>query len=248
VGREKKSDVNIVIFYAAILIMILSFMIAYSISTNLVWPLGTHSAYYLIPGLNDQVRTELISVPTEVFLVSSESNRGSYNNLRISEMLITANTIWQENANITFKNIRTTELIVPDNRTLISTDTNDEAQTFGADFLGESYKDSTIDIVILVSVRGDDFGGGITVPSDRLIVMTELQNKSWADWTLAHELGHTLNLRDVVQSDNLMQWNIVPGNVDYKKKYLPDNLTDQQVLIARDWAFRVYCQEICLNK
>ncbi len=225
------------------IIMLLS---AYSISTKLVFPFGKTSAHYLVPNVNEQIPAKMISVPIEIHVIESESNKVEYSENNLVEILDYANIVWRTNANITFDLRGINRVGVPEDSAEPSKSLQ-ALEKIGNDFLRSKLTDGVIDIIIVKSFKNDDLGG-IAHPRFTAVMINEFEDKSWAKWNLAHELGHLLNLFDVFQMDNLMQADEYPWNIVYKKEHLPQGLTREQVLTARDWAYKVYCSdESCIR-
>lgn len=79
-------------------------------------------------------------------------------------------------------------------------------------------------------------------------MISEFDDESWAKWTLAHELGHKLNLYDVFQAYNLMQAEEYLWNHAYKIIFHPVSLMNDQAHATRDWAYEKYCvDESCVR-
>jgi len=240
--KPRRVNRNKDVIVIAAMLTALMFASAYAASTRLVWPFGALSAYYLPPNVNHNVPSLQIELPIEFFLASSESLAVTYSDSQVSEIVNATSDIWLSNANITFHLVGVHRLTVAENSLQVSS-TNEAVSEFGSEFLGEKFRDDVIDVVIMRSLKDAKEGGGIAVAADRIILSSEFENRAHAYWNLAHELGHILNLRDVIQADNLMQADELPGNVEYKKRHLPTRLTDEQVLMTRSWAYQVLCSE-----
>jgi hypothetical protein len=227
------------IFWVGLVFTFLMLLSAYAISTNLVFPLGNRSAFYIVPNINDNLPSKSFAVPIEIFIVESANTKVKYSNEDLMSIMNSVNNIWRSNANITFQIIGINHIIVADNRAE-PMKTNENLESLGRDFIGEKFTDNTIDVIIVKSLKGSENGGGIAHKSFKAVMENEFENEKWASWNLAHELGHKLNLSDVVQYDNLMQMES-PWNIEYKKAYIPTTLTREQVLTSRDWVYKTYC-------
>jgi hypothetical protein len=235
--RWSKKNTRTILVSALVGVAFLPINLIFPSFHNLLYPFDSRSAYYLHESVNQDVPPGQLTVPIEIFILNSESKVVTYTDANLEEILAWTNQVWTENADISFELLGIHRLEVPDDRVEIS-QTNPEAIALARDFLGDKFGDEVIDVMIVKSMSGAPEGGGIAVGSSKIVVTTAFENMAWAKWNFAHELGHNLNLRDVVQKDNLMQWNRFYGNIDYKKEHFPTDLTREQVLTVRDWAYR----------
>jgi hypothetical protein len=184
----------------------------------------------------------MFAVPIEIFIIESDNRKVTYGTGDLDRILDAVNSIWRRNANITFEVVEINRIVVPDNRSEPAK-SNEDLEALGRDFLGANFFDSTIDVIIVKSFRDSENGGGIAHESLKAVMQNEFDDERWANWNLAHELGHKLNLVDVFQHDNLMQADEYPWNIIYKILYIPTGLTNEQILTARDWTYETYCPE-----
>ena len=245
-SRPKRRDHSQTIAVIAGLITIIMLLSAYSISTKLVFPFGKTSAHYLVPNINEHIPAKMISVPIEIHVIESEISKVGYSDNNLVEILDHARIVRGTNANITFNLRGINHVDVPAERAEPSKSL-EALEKIGNDFLRSKLNDGVIDIIIVKSFENDDLGG-IAHPRLTAVMISAFEDQNWAKWNLAHELGHLLNLFDVFQMDNLMQADEYPWNIVYKKEHLPQGLTREQVLTARDWAYKVYCSdESCIK-
>jgi hypothetical protein len=97
-------------------IVALVFLVAYSISTQLVFPFGPKSAYYQVPNASQNLPDKRFSVPIEIFILESQNNRVRYADSDLNGILDGINEIWGRNANITFDLVAINRIVVPDER------------------------------------------------------------------------------------------------------------------------------------
>ena len=208
-------------------------------ATRMVFPFQCRSAYYQPPNLSSEIPSELFSIPVQVTLVNGDNYNITHSDSYLYEVMGYVNSKWKTNANITF-NITSIHRLDLVDAPRISQNDETALHNFGKMILGDKYGDDVIDFIIIKSFS-DQYQGGKALPRDRAFFDTEFQEDFKTKWSATHELGHLLNLCDVIQPDNLMQDYKLGFNVDYKLKNLPTNLTNEQVLTVRNWAYNVYC-------
>jgi hypothetical protein len=209
-------------------------------------PNSVRSAYYQVPNLSKGLPAEILAVPIEIFIIDGEREKVSYSSEDMIRIVNSVNEIWISNANITFEIIEISRIVVPDNRAGPAR-SNADLEALGTDFLGEKFFDCVIDVVIVKSLKDQRDGGGIAHSSFKAVMENEFEDENRANWNLAHELGHKLNLFDVFQHDNLMQEEYF-WNVWYKERYLPTQLTKEQVLTTRNWVYQDYYSQGPCNR
>lgn len=172
------------------------------------------------------------TVPIDVVIVNTETNRVSYSESDIQTILYNANQYWQQ-ANVTFIMRTIDKKEVPDEllRNLHSTD-DSGIKELGRTVLGDKFEDGIIDVIIFKSFAD---GKQDIAPVEGKIAaafLTELDNMDHISYTLAHELGHTVGLCDVFEV-NLMMKTETPLRMAIRTAYLPSDLTDDQIAVVR---------------
>lgn len=189
-----------------------------------------------------------LHIPLNIVIANGDDhNTIGYTDDQIHKFVDYSNDVWSK-ANIKFDIQSIKRITVPDERTTPprNGDNKEECQ-FGKQYLGKAFEDSVIDVVYIKQFRDEPAGGGVTIQNGTIgaAFINEFDNDYMAEWTLSHELGHTLNLSHVTGKDNLM------FNADVNTGIMEGRstaLTQDQIATARKFAYAIHCPELACIK
>jgi hypothetical protein len=183
------------------------------------------------------IPNQTLYVPINIVVVNGEKDKISYDDRKILNIVEYSNEIWQV-ANISFNIVSIRYLSISDDRATPERDNIDKLQQLGRAVLGQEYEDGIIDVVYVKYFRDHRDGGGQTLQIGNVssIFINEFEQDYRANWTLAHELGHTMNLKHVCGNDNLM----FNANGYEVLENRPIKLTEEQAMTARYFTYNVH--------
>jgi hypothetical protein len=189
-----------------------------------------------------------LHVPLNVIIAEGETVKIPYNVTKIQAFVDYSNEVWSA-AGIVFEINSVKFITVPDWRARPLQSNADLCQ-FGKDFLGSDFEDGVIDMVYIKDflLSFDDSGGGLTLHNGAIdaAFIEEFADDYRGNHTLAHELGHALNLVHVPGTDNLMyDAKTNPGILENRSI----KLTDNQIGTARIFVYTNRCPDLsCIEE
>lgn len=182
------------------------------------------------------VNNEGYLVPIDFVVINSPSQQTTYGQQEFQTALDSANAIW-ERANVTFTFQSITYKEVSDellNR--IDAGNTTALKEQAKIILADRYDDGTIDMIFTKSIPNSGADVAVIDGNVSFSIAAEHENIQYTSWAFAHELGHTIGLRDVFEFDNLMIK--VDGTSHlrfwYKITYWPSDITDEQVSVVHN--------------
>jgi len=186
------------------------------------------------------VPDQTLYVPVNFFIVSGHETTVSYDNETIRVVMEYSNEIWHD-AGLSFQMRSIKFMTISDERTTPPRDDLDKLRLLGKEILGLDFEDGIIDVIYIKYFSDEPSGGGRTIQNNKIssIFINEFDDQYMANWTLAHELGHTLNLGHTCGTENLM-FNAEVNEINEGRSTA---LTQEQLLTARYFAFNAHCPD-----